>query len=194
MVYLNDHISNIDLPTALRCVSPQRAAYALRYRQPVDQRLSLAVWLLLQQALKAEYGMQQVPDFVYGHHGKPHLKGYPHIHFNLSHCPRAVLCVTDNRPVGCDVEAVPSRLDIDLCRYCCNEEETTAILDSHHPTLAFATLWTKKESLLKLTGEGLTDHLPNLLCSEQTDKVSFSTFVAPDKSYVYTICTSAEQK
>ena len=172
-------------------VGAQRAAYALRYRQEHDRRLSLAVCLLLQEALRAEYDIQEVPEFVYGYHGKPELKGHPEIHFNLSHCSRAALCVVSSQPVGCDVESVPNELDMDVCRYCFNEEELTVILSAEHPTQMFTTLWTRKEAFLKLTGEGLTNDLPTLLCNHEAENVSFQTHTASDNSYVYSICSFA---
>lgn len=188
MVYLNDHIEDINVSEALLKVSKQRAEYALRYRQVQDQRLSLAAVLLLAEGLKREYGIRELPEFIYGLHGKPELRGHSDIHFNMSHCKRAALCVIDNVPVGCDVECVPKELDMDVCRYCFNESEITDILGSDAPTLTFTILWTKKEALLKLTGEGLTNDLPMLLFSPQVRDVTFQTHVASDKSYVYTIC------
>ena len=199
MIYLNDHIDELDITEALRQVSPQRAAYALRYRRELDQRLSIAVFLLLQQALREEYGIKEVPEFAFGPNGKPYLKEHPEIHFNLSHCPRAALCVVENHPVGCDVEAVPDEFDMDLCRHCFNEEEVASILASDSPTLAFTTLWTQKEALLKLTGIGLSDmsQLSTFHLSPFTSHLSPFTFhlspphVSPDRSYVYTVCSNA---
>lgn len=188
MLYLNDHIEDINVADALKRVGAQRAAYALRYRQEHDRRLSLAVYLLLQEALKKEYGIREVPEFIYGPHGKPALKGHPEIHFNLSHCRQAALCVVSDRPVGCDVESVPAVLDMDLCRYCFNEEETAGILSSENPPLAFTKLWTRKEAYLKLTGEGLTDNLPRISVIPHP----LQTFTAPDNSYAYSVCQWTE--
>ena len=188
MIYLNDDIYALDLERALEAVSPQRRALALRYRFELDRRLSLAVYLLLCEGLKKEYGITEPPEFVFGPHGKPALKDHPGIHFNLSHCHRAALCVLDDAPVGCDVECVPDRLDRDICRRCFNEEEIAAIQDSDHPTMAFTRLWTRKEAFLKLTGEGLTDQLPVLFSSSRADNVCFRTYTAADRSYVYTVC------
>ena len=190
MIYLNDHIDKLDISEALRQVSPQRAAYALRYRRELDQRLSLAVFLLLQQALREEYNLKEVPEFAFGPNGKPYLKEHPEIHFNLSHCPRAALCVVADHPVGCDIETVPDELDMELCRYCFTEEEVASILASDTPTLTFTTLWTQKEALLKLTGTGLHDisKLSTTHYPLSTTHYPLSTFHSPDRSYVYTVC------
>ena len=83
MIYLNDDIEGLDLEHAFASVSPQRRDYALRYRFELDRRLSLAVYLLLCEGLKEEYGISELQEFVFGHHGKPALKNHPEIHFNL---------------------------------------------------------------------------------------------------------------
>ena len=188
MVYLNDDIDSIDVGSALRVVSPQRREKALRYRQLRDQKLSLAVYLLLAEGLAKEYGIHDPPEFAFGPHGKPRLANHPRIHFNLSHCREAALCVIADTPVGCDIESVPETLDPDLCRRCFNPAELALITASARPPLAFTRLWTQKEAYLKLTGEGLTSALPDLLRTARAENVTFDTHTAPDGSYVYTIC------
>ena len=168
-------------------MSKQRWQEALRYVQVGDQRQSLAAYLLLCEALEKEYGIVEKPEFSFGTHGKPFLANHPGIHFNLSHCRSAVLCVVDSVPVGCDIEEVPETLDIDLCRYCFNDQEADSILCSPNPPLAFTELWTKKEAFLKLTGEGLTDNLREALNSPLAQKATFKTIISPDNTFVYTV-------
>ena len=187
MIYLRDYIDDLDVEASLALVSEQRRQEALSYVQIRDQRQSLAVYLLLCEALEKEYGIVEKPEFSFGTHGKPFLANHPGIHFNLSHCRRAVLCVVDCIPVGCDIEAVPEKLDIDLCRYCFNEREMDSILSSPNPPLAFTELWTKKEAFLKLTGDGLTDNLRTVLNSPIAQKTTFGTNISPDNTYVYTV-------
>ena len=171
MIYLKEHPEELSIALALNQVGPQRREAALRYMREIDRKLSLAAFLL-----------------AFGPHGKPFLRDYPGIHFNLSHCARAVLCVISDAPVGCDVEAVVSPLDMDLVRHCCSPEEQAAILASERPELAFYGLWTRKEAFLKWTGEGLADHLPELLSSPEAAAARFETHVSPDASFVYTLC------
>ena len=194
MTYIDDQIQQMDLAAALAAVSDERREYALRYRHELGQRQCVAAYLLLQRALRQEYGIEGHLQFAIGEHGKPSLVGHPDIHFNLSHCPRAALCVVGAAPVGCDIEAVPEQLDVDLCRYCCSDDELDAILHAGQPTLAFTTLWTKKEAFLKFTGQGLTKDLPALFkpgSDKLLDSVKFQTHIAPDGSYVYSTVTLA---
>ena len=205
MIYLNEHIADIDLTEALQKVGPLRAEYALRYHRDLDRRLSVAVILLLMEGLEREYGLSGPPVFAFGLNGKPFLADHPEIHFNLSHCPRAALCVLGNAPVGCDIEAVPDELDWDVCRHCFNEAEHHSIRTAANPLLAFTEHWTRKEAYLKWTGEGLCDDLPGLftrtanstLRPGSPDRPStagscpppprFHTCIAPDQTYVWTI-------
>ena len=188
MIYLNEHPEELNIALALNQVGPQRREAALRYMREIDRKLSLAAFLLLMEGLEKEYGITEPPVLAFGPHGKPFLRDYPGIHFNLSHCARAVLCVISDAPVGCDVEAVVSPLDMDLVNHCCSPEEQAAILASDRPEAAFCTLWTRKEAFLKWTGEGLTDHLPELLSSPEAAAARFETRVSPDASFAYTLC------
>lgn len=182
MIYLNDHTEDLNMGRALERVSRQRREAALRYVKDSDRRLSLAVYLLLQEAVEKEYGITGELLFDWGPHGKPFLKDYPHIHFNLSHCPGVALCVVSDSPVGCDVENVPPALDLDVCRCVFSGKEQSLILSAPSPTLAFTRLWTQKEAFVKLTGEGITGH------PTPAEAVQFETVTAPSGAYVYTIC------
>lgn len=99
-------IDLMDFDEALTLVSQQRRDHALRFRQPCDQRQSVAAYRLLQQALAVEHDVSEPPMFVYGEHGKPAIAGAPDIFFNLSHCRDAVACVVDSVPVACQCFAL----------------------------------------------------------------------------------------
>lgn len=184
MLYLNDHLMDFDLPTALSQLSEQRREQALRYRYELGQRTCAAAYLLLCEGLRAEYGITAKPHLIFGDHGKPAIDGHPEIHFNISHCREAVICFVDNRPVGVDVETV-HRLRDGLAEYTMNPQELEEIRSAADPALAFTRLWTMKEALLKLTGEGINGHLKGALLR---DDVTFDTAIAPDGRYLYTIC------
>ena len=62
MIYLNENIETLDVRTALATVSEQRRQKVLQYRQIHDQRQSLAVYLLLCEALGCD--IETVPDHL----------------------------------------------------------------------------------------------------------------------------------
>ena len=106
MVYLNDDIEHFDWQAALPLLSEQRREQCLRFKHEQGRKTCAAAYLLLCEALRKEYGIEEPPIFEYGDHGKPSLVGLPHIHFNLSHCRVAAICVVSDKPVGVDIEAV----------------------------------------------------------------------------------------
>lgn len=162
MVYIDCEIDRMDLSAAMASVSPQRRSHALRYRQEHDQRLSLAAYRLLQHALNEEYGITEPPLFDFGANGKPFIVGHPEIHFNLSHCNEAAACVVSHVPVGIDVESL-NHYDEEIAEKVMNSDEQRQIASSSAPSLAFIRLWTMKESLLKMVGDGLVEDLRGVL-------------------------------
>lgn len=183
MMYVDDHLWDFDLATALQEISAQRREQALRYRHELGQRQCVLAYLLLKRALREEFGITDNPVFIYGEHGKPVLADYPDIHFSLSHCREAVACVVGSRPVGIDVESVRP-LKESLVRYTMSETEQQKIFGAENPALMFTRLWTMKEASLKLTGEGLRDHLSTVL---EGCELGFETFVSTGERYVCTI-------
>ena len=137
MMYVDDHLWDFDLATALQEISAQRREQALRYRHELGQRQCVLAYLLLKRALREEFGIADNPVFVYGEHGKPVLADYPDIHFSLSHCREAVTCAVSSRPVGIDVESVRP-LKESLVRYTMSETEQQKIFGAENPAWLIA--------------------------------------------------------
>ena len=177
-----------ELKRDLEALPAWRRKEADAFRFPVDKMQNAQAYLLLCKGLREQYGIVGQPVFGYGENGKPFLTDYPQIHFNLSHCPKGVICAIGENPVGCDIEAIPDSLDPDLLETCFSSSEQDEILQSANPQIEFARLWTRKEALLKLHGIGLIDSLPSLLTSPWAYGVSFLTTVYGQTKFVYTIC------
>ena len=186
MIYIDDNIDGFDLNEMLATVSPQRREYALRYRQERDQRLCLAAYHLLCQALRLEYGIDEVPIFIHDQHGKPVLQGHPDIHFSLSHCHEAVACAVSDYPVGIDIETT-GHYSIEVARQVMSDDEIRQIEASAQPAVTFTRLWTMKESLFKLMGDGVGRNDPAHLLDD-AGNYRFDTVIHP--RYIYTTCTS----
>lgn len=139
-----------------------RREQALRFKHEHGQWECAASYLLLCELLRDTYGIDTQPHFVIGDHGKPALQEYPHIHFNISHCKKAVAVAVSDEPVGIDVECT-GRMKDSLARHVLCDEEYAFVMAAADPDLEFTSLWTRKEALVKLTGEGLNDDLKNLL-------------------------------
>ncbi len=185
MIYLNDQIETFDLQAALGQLSPQRLQQVEAFKPLLSKKLCAAAYLLLRQGLQEEYGISEAVEFEYGEHGKPSLIGYPDIHFNLSHCREAAICVLSDQPVGVDIESI-GRQSERLMRYVLSDEEYEQVKRSSSPDVEFTCFWTKKESMLKLTGEGINTDLKLLLPAPYR----FTTVVNEERGYVYTLCTA----
>ena len=108
------------------------------------------------------------------------------LHFNLSHCKQAIACVLSERPVGVDVESI-GRYSESLARHVLSPEEFALVSSAPDPQIPFTRLWTQKEAVVKLTGRGIDDDLPNLLF--KYNNVSLHTEEHLDKGYILSVAT-----
>ncbi len=108
------------------------------------------------------------------------------LHFNLSHCKKAVACVLSEQPVGVDVETI-GRYSESLARHVLSPDEFDLVSSSPTPQIPFIRLWTQKEAIVKLTGRGIDDDLPNLFF--KYNNVALHTEEHLDKGYILTVAT-----
>ena len=183
-VLVSEEIWEFDLEAALKEISKQRREQALKFKHEQGRRLCVLAYQLLKQGLREAYGITENPVFEYGEHGKPFIVGHPEIHFNLSHCKEAAVCVVSDHPVGIDVESIREYRD-SLVRYTMNDDEVRQIESSEHPDVAFIRLWTMKEAALKLIGTGISNDIKNVLVDTP---YHFTTVEASSGRYIYTVC------
>ena len=202
-----DAITSEELEAAIASLPSWRREKALRFKHRQGRLECAFSYLLLCQALRETYGITQQPSFSLGAHGKPELSfaqsGFPALspssppssplegirgglHFNLSHCRSALACVVSSRPVGIDVECI-GRYNESLARYVLSPEEFALVSSAPDPQILFTRLWTQKEAIVKLTGRGIDDDLPNLLF--KYNNVSLHTEEHIDKGYILTVAT-----
>ncbi len=110
---------------------------------------------LLAEAARRAWGLEELPVEERGAHGKPFFPGRPELQFSLSHSGELVLCALSRRSVGVDVERVRPRGQALLDRTLTGEERAWCMAQED-PWRGFCTLWTRRESLCKQTGRGLT--------------------------------------
>jgi Phosphopantetheinyl transferase len=180
-----ENLSDTFVDDRLRLLPSWRLEKALSYRFPLDRYLCAEAYLLLAEGLKSLFGVDGELEFGYSDSGKPFLKGHEGIHFNLSHCRRCVCCIVADHKVGIDVEEI--QYDPLLAQQICNEEELAIVRSSAEPELEFTKLWTMKESLLKLTGEGLRDDLKDVL---NDDRILYD--IELNQACGYLLCSAEE--
>lgn len=98
--------------------------------------------------------------FRYAVHGKPALADDERVAFNLSHSREVLLvAVKGSGEIGVDVEGVRADLEIEKIAAEFFSPAEAAMLRALAPNerpLAFATCWTRKEAVLKASGDGLS--------------------------------------
>ncbi len=99
---------------------------------------------------------EQIENNIYG---KPYLKAYPFIHFNISHCDGLVACAAATAPVGIDIEKIHPFKDSILRKVLTPPEKTFLEAFRNTPDKymeIFFRFWTLKESRIKHSGLGLS--------------------------------------
>lgn len=187
---LFDHMEDCSLEEVEQLfskVAPQRRQQALNFKHLFGQYACLKSYVMLHQMLLEEHLIpdDELPEFEVGAHGKPTIKGHPHVHFNISHCKHAILVAVDHQPIGVDVERIVAPKP-QLIDYTMTPEEAQAIRTSQHPDVEFTRLWTQKEALLKFQGTGIQGGLKEALTSP-TPNLTIHTYENIEKQYIYSI-------
>lgn len=159
------YICNMELPEGMKLDIDGLAAGLSGERQnkirarhyEKDRIQALGAGLLLDYGLR-DYGLRERRvSIAYKNNGKPYLRDYADIHFNLSHSGNMVMAVFSDREAGCDVERLQeARMGVARRFFSAGE---IGKLEGEMPGPArdrlFCRLWTLKESYLKVTGEGM---------------------------------------
>lgn len=157
MIYLFERLERYTdeaYQTDLTALPAWRREKAQQYKKLDDRKRSVLTFVLLQRALREEYGITEIPEFVYNEFGKPSLPGLP-VHFSLSHCKDAVACAVSDHNIGIDVESIVP-YNPDVARRVCSESELAMLNRSENKDAAFIKLWTAKEAISKYEGMGLS--------------------------------------
>jgi 4'-phosphopantetheinyl transferase len=157
-ISISQNIKRLERFEAL--LTPEEALRAGKYRQQKDtyrfivsrgaQRIILGRYLNMPPAQL---------QFVLGDNKKPYLIGDSGeiLHYNLSHSGDWIVLAIAKLSVGADVEFVDPLFPFqDILEDNFSREEVDHIGTSPD---RFFTLWTRKEAILKATGQGLGDHL-----------------------------------
>ncbi|MBQ8279163.1 MAG: 4'-phosphopantetheinyl transferase superfamily protein [Roseburia sp.] len=138
---------------AMQFLPEERISRIEKSKQKKNQKQSLAAGVLLEYALRKEGIVGKTVTFQKNADGKPYIKEYPNLYYNLSHSNDYVALVVDEHPVGIDIEHLRIGYQKLVKRFF-SEEEVEALTGNWSDEL-FTKLWTRKESYLKATGYGM---------------------------------------
>lgn len=99
--------------------------------------------------------------------GKPYIKDNPNVCFNISHSGNiavcAVMCNDFYINIGIDIEIISENVRFkSIANRYFTESELSALAESGDDLCEFFTTWTRKESYLKCTGQGLSGGLKSV--------------------------------
>ena len=173
--------TDAEVERMLPLVPEPRRSDALRFKHTFGRFACLKSYLMLAELLRSEFGIEEF-RMETGEHGKPFLAGHPEIHFNISHCQKAIAVVVSDQPVGIDVESFRHFND-GLLDKSMNPQEKADILSAQEPEVKFASYWTCKEAVFKMQGTGITDNLHNIL----SGGVTTGTKINREKGYALSV-------
>ncbi len=136
---------------------------------------------LLKYGLAKEYGIDLSKcEIAKNEYGKPYLKEYPEVYFNISHCKAMAVCVLGDAPVGIDIEIRRKYKESLMKRVLSDEEfrKVKAAYDICEDTIEFLKYWTLKEAYGKAIGKGMLYDYHDMSFSADGGKV-----ICPDEDY-----------
>ncbi|MGG1517996.1 4'-phosphopantetheinyl transferase superfamily protein [Paenibacillus oryzisoli] len=140
-------------------LTEEKRAKLLRFHREEDRQRGLWAELLLRSSVCSELGIaNRSIALVSNAYGKPQLAEDAGFHFNVSHSGRWVVCLTDEQPVGVDVEK-HAPFDPRIAHSFFTAAEVRFLEEPAHPEerqQRFFQLWTAKESCIKAVGKGLS--------------------------------------
>lgn len=188
----------------------ERREQIQRLRKPEDKLRSAGAGLLLEYGLRqrgytlCEDAEDKIPLHVAeSRYGKPYFADAQELYFNLSHSGDYVAAIFAECEAGIDIERVRAAKTAVARRFFTEEEyrymDNIRLEDKagDEPDMAFAFLWTRKESYIKAVGEGM--HLPLtdfcVLSDEVTAEVAYHlrTWMQPE-GYALSVCTRSESE
>lgn len=192
MIYLIKDYQQLNKETVdllLEKLPPNRKQKALRFTIESGKISCIISYLLFLYGFRRIYNQSGTPDFHGAPDEKPYLNDYPDIHFNLSHCAMGCVCIIDNSPVGIDIQEV-RKVSFRNLEKLFAPNEVNAITESANPQKEFCRIWSMKEAISKLTGDGIFRDIRKI---STEDKYIHTEYIAPDMYMSYASYEEKEQ-
>ncbi len=159
----------------------------LKYKKWENQQAALLGRVLLKTLIKTYNLSLSIEHLTYSSNQKPYFKGSK-IFFNISHTNEIVVCaVTDVNDIGIDIEKLRA-LDILNFKNMLTKNEWECVNNSSNPSDSFMALWTKKEAIIKASGDGLSLNLDSFeISNDNKTEIKNQTYsvqeIFIDKAY-----------
>jgi 4'-phosphopantetheinyl transferase len=171
---INNHVdlwrvsvsANLPLLTNfLATLRPEEIARANRYYRIGDRNTFIISRGATRDILGKYLSLQPSSiEFELGINKKPYVKNDQDLHFNISHSGDWILIGISNSEIGVDTELINKAFAYkEILPYNFSAREVDYI-NQDRSLSRFFMLWTRKEALIKATGEGLNDNLKLITC------------------------------
>ena len=152
---------------ALSFLSDEEIRRAENYLLPADRQRSVVSRSVLKQLVARFLEIQEAEVRVdYAGNGKPFLRDYSELQFNVSHSDDAfAIGITPGKEIGIDLEnlqRIPAVSALERFLFTDAELQLFQLLDESQRNAVFIRSWTRKEALLKASGDGLTKAMSDL--------------------------------
>ena len=140
-------------------VDPSKESRLRRFVREEDRLRGLFADLLIRDLIMKKLMMNNEDiEFTTNEYGKPFLKTDSDFYFNISHSGNWVVCAIDCQHVGIDIEEIQP-IDLDISKHYFSEDEHRDLMAKEDRLSYFFTLWSLKESYIKILGKGLSHPL-----------------------------------
>jgi len=152
-------ISPATFDTLLARLELEKQQRLRRFYRMEDRLRGLYAELLIRRAIIQKTGLKNEEiTFNANDYGKPFLNNRNDFQFNLSHSGIWVVGVIDPHPVGIDIEQIQP-IDLDISENYFSPDEHHDLMSKADKFDYFFTLWSLKESYIKILGKGLSHPL-----------------------------------
>ena len=157
-----------------KLLTQEEKQHAARFRQERDANLYTVTRAHLKLLLADMYCMPpEKMIIVAGINGKPHIKDYDDIHFNVSHTHERAVIALSKHQIGIDLEYMNPAFDFaSVAEFACSAPELKLLRETESPRTEFFKLWTRKEAFLKGLGTGLINDLKTITCADAVNPIS----------------------
>lgn len=154
-ITINEHINECIYNKLMSLISHEKNERIKRYRFLDDIKRTLYGDILIRYLICKANKMKNDEIIINRNKfGKPFIKDLTDFHFNISHSGEWVVCATNNKEVGIDVERIKN-IDLNIAKRHFSEFEYKSLMKQRNKIDYFYELWTLKESYIKYIGTGL---------------------------------------
>lgn len=159
-------------------MSAEKIQRMLKFKRYEDRKRGVIGELLIRYLVCGKLGINNNEiNFIPNKYGKPFLKDYIGLEYNISHSNELVVCAVGDYEVGIDIEYVKD-MDIDAANYVLStdEKEEYKGISENEKLDYFYSIWTLKESFIKAKGMGLHISMNSFTVNRKLNEVPYCLY------------------